>query len=211
MPRALSSAIWRAHGVSIETLALRSYHPDQASKLVRLVLEGDPNAVNDLLLDIPDGADRIDILLHLARHVDAPGGPVRRRRLGRVLMRALVSTWDHHDMCPLMRALGWSRAAFVHLCDLAGGPEVDDLPPRVRVYRGGGGDPRLVATGMSWTLDARVAEFFAERQVTIFGSSMVPRKGPRCVIAADLAREAIVLRTDGREEAEVVLRHAPRK
>jgi hypothetical protein len=31
------------------------------------------------------------------------------------------------------------------------------------------------------------------------------------VLAAEVARSAIVLRTDDRNEAEVILRHAPRK
>jgi hypothetical protein len=110
-----------------------------------------------------------------------------------------------------MSALEWSRAAFVCLCDLAGGPHVDDLPERVRVYRGGGGSTAEVARGMSWTLDPSVARLFADSAGTPFGSSMVPRTGPRSIITAEVGRKAIVFRTDERSEAEIVFRHAPRR
>jgi hypothetical protein len=212
IPRALWRALWENADTPAEALAAESYHPDKALDRWRSALAGDAEAMSSLLLGMRHTTDRLELLLHVARQLATMGyAPRRRRELQPVLMTALTDTWVHSGMEPLMSSLEWSLAAFVHLCDMAGGPDVSDLPERVRVYRGGGGSPRKVARGMSWTFDAATAHLFADNGVTVFGSSMIPRTGPRCVIAAEVARDAIAFRTDDRNEAEVVLRHAPRR
>jgi hypothetical protein len=206
MSMALIAAVLSYGQAPIEDACSRSYHsPEQVADYVRLALDGDPDAISELLAGLPDSHERICVVLRLAGLV-CPEKP----QLRPVLTRALSDIWDHHDMMLLMHALSASRAAFVALCDLGAPPDVSDLPQLVRVYRGGG-DARAVARGMSWSLDPTVAEFFARQRVTSLGSYCADRTGPSCVVEAKVDRSAIVLRVDSREEAEVILRRAPRR
>jgi hypothetical protein len=222
VPYALRRAMIRNECDGAAWVADRSWHPEKVAGLYAEAMAGNADPACSLFHDLRGHGHEVELLLHVAAESKA------RRHLAPVLRAALVMVWNHAGMGLLMQELRWSRAALVHLCDLAGAPDVSDLPERVTVYRGGGHDlsdlserlraylgarspAKNVARGLAWTLDQKVARFFADRQVTIFGSHTIERAGPRCVLAAEVARSAIVLRTDDRDEAEVILRHAPRK
>jgi hypothetical protein len=81
---------------------------------------------------------------------------------------------------------------------------LDKLPEgdKVRIYRGTSGVSEYrAASGHSWTTDRGVAAFFA----TIYRPSCAP-----LVIAADVPREDVLMYTNGRGEAEVLLEYVPR-
>jgi hypothetical protein len=69
------------------------------------------------------------------------------------------------------------------------------LPDLVTAYRGGTGPIRSLRLGMSWTLDLKVAAFFAYRA----------QMRPRMVIRAMVPRSAILAYFDNRNERELVV------
>lgn len=72
--------------------------------------------------------------------------------------------------------------------------DFEELPDRVKIYRGVTEYNQNMVKGLSWTLDRKVAEWFAHRFMS---------KGH--VYAATILKKDILAYYDGRNEQEVVV------
>jgi hypothetical protein len=136
---------------------------------------------------------------YLAQWAANNAGPI-------VAGKALITAWQRGHGGSIMgrftdhTILKWfRRAAPEGLMDEAERKVFNNLPDIVTAYRGAREDmPEDAVGGLSWTLDLKVAVFFARDYH--FG-----RKGPAVVVGADFPRSAIVAYTDGRSERELIL------
>jgi hypothetical protein len=121
--------------------------------------------------------------------------------------KALMSAWERGKEGGIMNRfsrptlLKWFRRASPEgLMDEAERKVFDNLPPIVTAYRGAREEePCYGVGGMSWTLDLKVAVFFARDH------GFARKDRPAVVTKADFPRSAIVAYTDGRSERELVL------
>jgi hypothetical protein len=128
---------------------------------------------------------------YLAQWAANNAGPI-------VAGKALITAWRRGHGGSIMgrftdhAILKWfRRAAPEGLMDEAERKVFNNLPDIVTAYRGAREDmPEDAVGGLSWTLDLKVAVFFARDYR--FG-----RKGPAVVVRADFPRSAIVAYTDG--------------
>jgi hypothetical protein len=72
----------------------------------------------------------------------------------------------------------------------------------ITVFRGGTGDPRLVAMGMSWTLSRETADFFAYKWPARWGNQEAP-----VVLRREVDRDDVAAYFNDRAECEVVVSH----
>ena len=119
---------------------------------------------------------------------DKDGPTLRPEQFRELLVSAWINTESPHQFGALPLRLFRKAAAWGILTD------ADPLPPgaSLRVYRGG-----THRSGISWTLDAGKAEWFARR----FRRDRVETK----VWSADARREVILAYLVGRDEEEIVV------
>ena len=111
-----------------------------------------------------------------------------------------------------LTALGYQQPyVFDHFSDLLDtfGPammmpeereELASMTFPLTVYRGGTGDPRLVAFGMSWTLSREIADFFAHEWPAKFGNQDDP-----VVVCRQIDRDDVAAYFNDRGECEIVV------
>jgi hypothetical protein len=110
-----------------------------------------------------------------------------------IFQEALRNRWtlNHHELCKaagsIVRLFDWFKAAAF---------EVPDFPDPLTVYRGTTGiDAKLAGEGVSWTLDKRIAAWFA---------CTYRHQGSPLVLRREVPVRDILLYDDGRNEQEVV-------
>jgi len=169
---------------------LRRQLPEHAHAHIERAFEGDANAG--------------ETLSYCMSHEDAAALAVEmfRVKMPRTAYgRFLESLWSMNHVA-VIEAAQTQRTLYALFRYAAYG--LDKLPEgdTVRIYRGTSGVSEYrAASGHSWTTDRGVAAFFA----TIYRPSGAP-----LVIAADVPREDVLMYTNGRGEAEVLLEYVPR-
>jgi hypothetical protein len=116
-------------------------------------------------------------------------------RLPNPAYREIVGTAWGHDPEAVMDAVKYNTGLARRM--LARCEVRPKLSGPVRIYRGTSGiSPRLAVRGLSWSLSADIAAWFAWRWQNVNGKPVV--------VAADVAAESLIYFDDGRGEMEVV-------
>jgi hypothetical protein len=164
--------------------AVNDYVDPHARQYVAATFGGDPRAAFYLIIAAPN--DKRGELALWCWRAKIPVAAFRE---------VLLSVWNH-DHEYLISAAG-GRRTLRAMFNYANFP-VAGLPPVLTAYRGTSAvSQRLAAKGLAWTLDRRVACWFAMRSRA---KDMAP-----LVLKTTVAREQVALHTNERKEREVVL------